>query len=226
VAKLQPDIIAGRAGPRTCPPAQNVWVNGVRIRYASRKEALIASKRMARMAAAATPHSPIASIDALPVFVASVLSDIKAEHIAELSFHDCFDFSLGRNGGESAIFVVLKLGIGFEQGIGSYVSDRGVVQANDEPVVDTMPLPAYRHRLLGVFDDDSGEPLKDVSVIDVATETRAATTVTGTVSLMFLHEGVNTIRLEKPGYLPRSLEVTISPRDTLPITLVLAKPKN
>ena len=27
--------------------------------------------------------------------VASVLSDIKAEHIAELSFHDCFDSSLG-----------------------------------------------------------------------------------------------------------------------------------
>jgi hypothetical protein len=201
-----------------------VWVNGIRIRYASRKEALITSKRMARMAAAATPHSPIASIDALPVFVASVLSDIKAEHIAELSFHDCFDSSLGRMYGESAIFVVLKPGIGFKEGVGSYVSAAGVVQANDE-ATDAVPLPSYRHRVLGVFDDDSGQPLKDVSVIDAATETRAATTVTGTVSLGFLHEGVNTIRLEKSGYLQRTLEVTISPRDTVPITLVLAKPK-
>ena len=105
--------------------------------------------------------------------------------------------------GESAIFVVLKPGIGFEEGVGSYVSAAGVVQANDE-ATDAVPLPSYRHRVLGVFDDDSGQPLKDVSVIDAATETRAATTVTGTVSLAFLHDGVNTIRRKRAAIPTRS----------------------
>jgi len=45
------------------------------------------------------------------------------------------------------------------------------------------------------------------------------------VSLVFLPEGVSTVRVHKPGYADTQIAVSISPRDSVPITLVLAKPK-
>jgi hypothetical protein len=82
---------------------------------------------------------------------------------------------------------------------------------------------SYRGRVLGVFDATSGIPLADVKVLDLATGTSALTTVTGTVSLMFLPDGGSLVRLQKIGYEPVSMIVPISPSDTTPITVVLRR---
>ena len=81
---------------------------------------------------------------------------------------------------------------------------------------------AYRQRLLGVFDAQSGDPIQGAEVRDLYSGTVALTTATGTVSLAFLPAGRTLVVIRKLGYLPRSLFVTISRTDTAALTLLLA----
>lgn len=94
------------------------------------------------------------------------------------------------------------------------------------PTVNAVPIPAehrYRYRLLGVFDQDSGDPVEGVEVIDVLTGTKTVTGKAGTVSLFFLPDGGSLVRLRKVGYELQTVPVSITPKDTVPITVVFAK---
>ena len=95
------------------------------------------------------------------------------------------------------------------------------LRAQNQTSAATTVLPAYRHRLLGVFDSQSGEPIEGVEVIDVMSKTSAATTRTGTVALSYLPDGGSLVRIQKLGYTPQTLMVAISPADTVPITILL-----
>ena len=94
-------------------------------------------------------------------------------------------------------------------------SRRGAALARDS-------LARYRFRLLGAYDAENGDPIADLAVTDAATGVSARTTSTGTVSLFFLLEGTSLVRLQHPWYRDTTIAVTISPRDTLPLTLLLA----
>ena len=82
-------------------------------------------------------------------------------------------------------------------------------------------LPAYRLRLLGVFDSQSGAPIEGAEVVDVMSKTSAATSTTGTVALSYLPDGGSLVRIQKLGYQPQTMMVAISPADTVPITILL-----
>jgi hypothetical protein len=85
----------------------------------------------------------------------------------------------------------------------------------------SAPLPAYRTRILGVFDSQSGQPIEGAEVIDAFEHITAVTTKTGTVSLAFLPEGGSMLRIQRIGYKPVTQIVEISPADTVSITVLM-----
>jgi hypothetical protein len=173
------------------------------------------------------------------VDVQSVLASIHPEHIGEMTFHDCDDFSMRGASTRNALFVVLKPGVAYSPGLGSYVLNednstaRKWAAARELTKMDsaaaaaahTTRLEAFRHRLLGLFDAASGEPIPDVDVVDSTSGSWVRTPPTGIVSLAFLPSGTSTVRLRRVGLLDTLVHVTISPRDTTPITLVFGVPR-
>ena len=86
------------------------------------------------------------------------------------------------------------------------------------------PAQASRGRLLGVYDEVSGEPIEGAQVVDGLTETFALTSNTGTVSLAFLSQAGGTpVEIRKLGYQPKTLIVKTGAADTVPITMTLTR---
>jgi hypothetical protein len=86
---------------------------------------------------------------------------------------------------------------------------------------DSAASVRYRFRLLGVYDAQTGDPLEGVEVGDMLSKASAMTSKTGTVSLFFLPDGGALVRLRKIGYETQTLAVSITPSDTIPITVTL-----
>ena len=240
LAKLRPDMICGRScnpmegeaavtrnPARKCPGlafakpvlscpmddsppnlATNVWVNGQRIRTIALDEVALSRQ-----------HGVLAGL--LPGTM-TVLSEIKPEHIAEITYLDEFDTSVDKTGAQAALFIVLKPGIAYSAGKGSYVVD-ATPAVTERPALRPAPLPEYRFRLLGVFDQETGDPIAGADVIDEQTGERAKTTPTGTVSLVFLPEGGSPVRISKDGYEDLSIAVEISAEARAPLTLTMAR---
>src|SRR3954467_11646366 len=80
---------------------------------------------------------------------------------------------------------------------------------------------AWRKRVLGVYDPGTGEPIVGVRVLDIKNGNSSLTTVTGTVTLAFLPSGTSMVRIQKIGYKTTTLEISISPADTSPLTVEL-----
>lgn len=90
--------------------------------------------------------------------------------------------------------------------------------------VDSTPLskvPAYRRRLIGIYDDKSGDPIAGVRVLDVLSGTSMATSKTGTAVLIFVPEGVRILRVQKVGYEVQTFPLSIIESDTGSITLTM-----
>jgi len=112
VKRLRPDMLTSRGGCAT--GAQEVWVNGKRIRLPLPPTGMAAVRALV--------GAPIRTrVSYVPV---SVLSDIAPEHIQEIVYRDCFDATMAAVGSVNAIFVVLKPGIVYQQDVGSFVVEQ------------------------------------------------------------------------------------------------------
>ena len=76
-------------------------------------------------------------------------------------------------------------------------------------------------RILGFFDDATGEPIAGADVLDTGAETRASTSVSGAVQLSFLGVDSTVVQVRKIGYVPRTFTVATGAADTVPLTVVL-----
>lgn len=86
---------------------------------------------------------------------------------------------------------------------------------------DTATAHSYRFRLLGVYDERTGEPIVGAEVRDMTDGSSSLTSSTGTVSLVFLPDGGSLVSIRKIGYAARTLLVAISPTDTMPVTVTM-----
>lgn len=94
-----------------------------------------------------------------------------------------------------------------------------LIAADSQSVANVLPRPIVR--LLGVFDDATGDPVGGAQVVDLATKRVAVTSVSGAISLAFLPPGVSVLLIRKIGYAPRFQTVTVSAADTVSITMAL-----
>src|SRR6185437_5066478 len=76
-----------------------------------------------------------------------------------------------------------------------------------------------RGRLLGVYDETSGDPVVGADVVDMLTGDHTLTRATGTVSLWFLRAKGSMVQVRKVGYEP--WQSVVDPADTTPVTVVL-----
>jgi len=214
----------------------SAWVNGQRILMIATDPVCLTGKRGA--------------LTGLPAGTMQVLCEILPEHIEQIQYVDEFDNSIGKVGSNSALFIVLKEGVVYEPGKQSYVRDPSAripgiraalpgVQSSlaPPPALSAMPghdsamahpdstpaMPSYRYRVLGVFDQDTGDVIEGARVVDVNTGTYANTSPTGTVSLVFLPEGGSLLRVTKAGYEDLNLTVDIGPTAATPLTLLMKK---
>jgi hypothetical protein len=214
----------------------SAWVNGQRILMIATDPVCMAGKRGA--------------LSGLSAGTMQVLCEILPEHIEQIQYIDEFDTSIGKVGSNSALFIVLKEGVVYEPGKASYVRDPSApvlgmraalpgVQTTGAPppALAALPRPdsatarrdsvpalrSYRYRVLGVYDQDTGDVIEGARVVDINTGTYANTSPTGTVSLIFLPEGSSLLRITKTGYEDLDLPVDIGPTATTPLTLLLKR---
>ncbi len=234
LAKIRPEMM----GNSDCALA-NVWVNGQRVIYPPPNEMALA--RRGHPPAPPPPPTLVFQGDgssgrAMPASPAqrvaedpwSALAAIKPEHILEINYIDCYIYDpVHKKGSDDAVYIALKPGIGYDPGRGSFVVDTARTEkANDLPPIRLAGIPdsvlAYRRRLLGVYNERTGDPVVGAEVVDLASGLRSRTSKTGTVSLIYLEEGKTSIRIHRDGFRDEDMDVTIGPGNTNPITVVLA----
>lgn len=91
------------------------------------------------------------------------------------------------------------------------------------PQRDSASAPRVRLRVIGVFDEETGEPLEGVDVTDFFSRITSRTTKTGTTALILSGTGSTLIRIRKVGYQPITLPVRNALQDTTPITTTLIR---
>lgn len=89
---------------------------------------------------------------------------------------------------------------------------------------DTTAAPKlFRGRLVGVFDETTGEPIEGAEVRNMLNGLSALTTATGTLSLFFVDTTGGMLTIKKLGYEPQTMVVTNSVRDSTGLTIVMRR---
>ena len=87
-----------------------------------------------------------------------------------------------------------------------------------EPVVSVPRVPL---RIIGTYDETSGQPLAGVEIVETATGTSLVTSATGNANLGLLVPKGGEIRLRKIGFEEQTMTVAMAPSDTVPITVLM-----
>ena len=87
--------------------------------------------------------------------------------------------------------------------------------------VASIPRPPLR--IIGTFDEATGQPLSGVEVIEAATGTSVLTSSTGSANLGLIVPKGGEIRLRKIGFEEQTMTVSMTPSDTVPITILMKK---
>jgi hypothetical protein len=126
--KLRPDMIHGRIGKGNNCSIEHIWVNGIAI-YKSFPAARAGGRAseppyiVSDMARERVKSNRSAA--AIGAARLTMLEGIRPEHIDQISYKDCFDRSMPGNFAKNALYIVLKPGIRYERGIGSYAMEGG-----------------------------------------------------------------------------------------------------
>ncbi len=83
--------------------------------------------------------------------------------------------------------------------------------------------PHVRIRVLGVYDEESGEPITGADVTDMFTGLTSRSTNTGTVALFFSDTTGTMVRLKKVGYEQNTIVVGTALNDTTPVTATMIR---
>jgi hypothetical protein len=97
------------------------------------------------------------------------------------------------------------------------------IVAQAAPAAAAPPAQPFRGRLVGVFDEGTGEALAGVEIKNMLNGLSALTTATGTLTLFFVDTTGGLLSIRKLGYEPQTLAVGNSPRDSNGVTIVLKR---
>lgn len=96
-------------------------------------------------------------------------------------------------------------------------------QRAEAPRPDSAQGRTVRLRLVGVFDENTGEPVEGTEVRDYSSGLSAVTTATGTLVLPMLDTTGALLGVKKVGYLPQTLLIGTTTTDTVPLTVTMRK---
>ena len=150
------------------------------------------------------------------------LSDFPADRIAYVQFVDCFDRSLEDNDhpGARHVYITLKPNAHYSPG-GGVQLDSSAVRDAGKMADSGRAVRVPRGKLLGVYDEVSGDPIDGVEVKDIGTGMSVHTTVTGTAALFFARTDATMLGLSKLGYRPMTMMIGDPWSDSIPITVTL-----
>ena len=98
------------------------------------------------------------------------------------------------------------------------------VRAQVPPVRDPVAsVPRAPLRIIGVYDETSGQPIPAVEVSETATGTSVMTSTTGAANLGSIVPKGGEIRLRKIGFEEQTMTISMGAADTLPITVVMKR---
>jgi hypothetical protein len=92
------------------------------------------------------------------------------------------------------------------------------------PVRDPVAsIPRAPLRIIGVYDEISGQPIPAVEISETATGTSVMTSTTGSANLGFIVPKGGEIRIRKIGFEEQTMTVSMTPADTQPITIIMKR---
>lgn len=118
VERLRPDMITSRSGTWGggsrfgCEAVAYIWVNDRRY---------VSAYTSAPLDVAMRAKGKGNRVSRLGAGSMTILSDIASEHIESMKFRDCFDKTERQYGTTSALFIVLKDGVGYRPNHGTFV---------------------------------------------------------------------------------------------------------
>ncbi len=150
------------------------------------------------------------------------LRQFPPDAVLYIQFVECFDRSIDENDhpGARHTYVTLKPGVHYTTSHGLSI-DSMATRDVGKMADSGKAIRGARGKLIGIYDEVSGDPLDNVEIKDVATGLSVRTTETGTAALFFARTDATMLGLSKLGYRPMTMLINDPWADTIPLTVTL-----